>query len=84
MKKTVLRIKESAIWFNGEVFTGRRHHNIIKDMVEKHGIKPPISGYQGFVTEDGHFVSREAGARIAYEAGQIKNPTTRLFSEDLY
>lgn len=79
-----MKIKKSAIWFNGKVYTGHRHHDIIRSMVEEHGIKPPASGHQGFVTEDGHFVSREAGARIAYEAGQIKKLVTILFSEDLY
>jgi hypothetical protein len=77
-------IKEAAIWFEGKVYTGKRHNEIIKEMVERHNIKPPVSGHQGFVTEDGHFVSREAGAKIAFEAGQIKKPTTTLFSEDLY
>mgnify|MGYP000208110751 CR=1 FL=1 len=79
-----MKIKESAIWFDGKVYTGKRHGDIIRDMVENHGVKPPCSGHQGFVTEDGHFVCRKAGARIAYEAGQIKKPTTTLFSEELY
>ena len=79
-----MKIKEAAIWYNGKIYVGRRHNDVIKKMVEECGIKPPASGHQGFVTEDGHFVSREAGARIAFEAGQIDKPRTVLFSEDLY
>ena len=79
-----MKIKEAAIWFDGKVYTGKRHGDIIKDMVKNHSVKPPCSGHQGFVTEEGYFVGREAGARIAFDAGQIKEMTTILFSEDLY
>lgn len=40
-------------------------------------------GKLGFVTECGLFVGREAAARIAFKAGQIKQPKQYLFSEDL-
>jgi len=79
-------IKESAIKQDGKVFTGKRHHNIIKDMVRL-GIKTPINGEQGFVTDDGKFVSRKEAAKIALESGQIKKlkfNQKSLFSEDLY
>lgn len=39
---------------------------------------------QGFLTNTNRFVSREEAAEIAFAAGQIKEQTTRLFSEDLY
>ena len=39
---------------------------------------------QGFLTNTNRFVGREEGAKIAFEYGQIKEETTRLFSEDLY
>ena len=39
---------------------------------------------QGFLTNTNRFVGREEGAKIAFEFGQIKEETTRLFSEDLY
>lgn len=79
-----MKIREAAVWFDGKVYTGLRHGDIIRSMVEQHAVKPPCSGHQGFVTEDGHFVDRGAAARIAFEAGQIQKPTTKLFSEDLY
>lgn len=39
---------------------------------------------QGFLTNTNRFVDREEGAKIAFNSGQIKEETTRLFSEDLY
>jgi hypothetical protein len=39
---------------------------------------------QGFITNKNRFVSRQEAANIAFAAGQIKEETNRLFSEDLY
>jgi hypothetical protein len=80
------RIKESAIIHKGVVWTGRRHHNIIADIVSKTGDRP-VTGEQGFVTEDGEFVNREDAAKIALSNGQVKElkfNSKLLFSEDLY
>ena len=79
-------IKESAIVQNGVVYTGRRHHDVIRKIVEITGIKP-VTGEQGFVTDDGVFVNREEAAKIALACGQItklKFHSKELFSEDLY
>lgn len=38
----------------------------------------------GFMTSENLFVDRETAAKIAFEAGQIKNPKKELYSEDLY
>jgi len=79
-------IKESAIVQNGVVYTGRRHHDVIRKIVETTGIRP-VTGEQGFVTDDGRFVSREEAAKIALSCGQIQKLTfhsRELFSEDLY
>ena len=76
-------IKEAAIRQDGIVYTGRRHHNIIWDNVGKVKFH---NEEQGFVTDDGKFVDRIEGARIAIECGQIKELQwpPNLYSEDLY
>ena len=38
---------------------------------------------QGFLTTHNRFVDREEAAMIAYVCGQIKEPKSQLFSEDL-
>jgi len=79
------RIKEAAILLDGEVYTGRRHHNIIHDLAGR-GFKTPIGGKQGFVTDAGRFVDRIEGAVIAIKSGQIQKLQwpPLLYSEDLY
>lgn len=63
-----------------------RHHHVIGIMVEA-GRPTPISGEQGFLTNEGNFVDRIEAKKIAREAGQLL-PTDRnlkiLFSEDLW
>ena len=39
---------------------------------------------QGFLTSKRRFVDRKEGGRIAFESGQITEPTDFLFSEQLY
>lgn len=85
------KIKEAAILDTktGRVYTGRRHSDIIRDMVEEYGIQPPVDGAtyeQGFITNDNEFLDRHAAGRVAIAAGQIpalKWPPL-LYSEDLY
>lgn len=80
-----MKIKEAAIMHEGKVFTGRRHHNVIKKIVDECGMQAaPVLGEQGFVTECGKFLSREDAAKVAFEAGQIPALKKELFSEDLY
>jgi len=82
------RIKESAIMFEGCVYTGKRHHDCIARIIRETGAKKVERKWpQGFVTEDGEFVDRVEGGKIALAAGQItklKYSLTLLFSEDLY
>lgn len=68
----------------GIVVCGRRHHNIIASVFDLSGRKTFSENEQGFVTSHDRFVTREQGAFIAYEAGQIKEPKKTLYSEDLY
>lgn len=80
-----MRIKEAAIVHDGKVWTGKRHHNVIKKIIDECGIQAaPVLGEQGFVTECGVFLGREAAAMEAFEAKQIPAPKKYLFSEDLY
>jgi hypothetical protein len=75
----------------GFVICGRRHHNCINTFAlmvgfpyDENGLKLMNTEEQGFLTNTDRFVSREEAAKIAFESGQIKEETTRLFSEDLY
>ena len=43
-----------------------------------------INEEQGFLTNKNRFVSREEAEQIAFDAGQIKEKTGKLYSEDLY
>lgn len=85
---TTEKIVSSAIFFQGEYYLGKRHHNCIKTIVEETGVKRvPASAPQGFWTDRNRFVGREEGARLALANGQIKKlkfSRTQLFSEDLW
>lgn len=83
------KIKESAILKDGKIFTGHRHHNIINSTDE---LGLPFGyfkgGIQGFVDEDGNFLTREEAVKVAIDLGQVKEENLhvsgKLFSEDLY
>lgn len=79
------RIKAAAIVHNGRVWTGRRHHLIMRRIVDELGPEvAPVNGEQGFVTDEGRFVGREEAARIAFESGQMDRQVRTLFSEDIF
>jgi len=73
-------IKQAAILYNGVVFKGDRHRNIIGEY--KH--LPLHKGEEGFLTTAGMFVNREVAATIARQCGQITSKKKKLVSEDLY
>lgn len=80
-----MKIKEAAIRQDGRVWTGRRHDVVIKKIIEELGRDAtPVRAEQGFVTECGKFVDRKEAAKIAFEAGQVKELFPILMSEDLY
>lgn len=80
-----MKIVAAAIKERGNVWTGRRHHEIIRAIVAARGrAEGPVYGEQGFVVDDGRFVGREEAAKIAYDAGQILEPKGWLFSEDVF
>ena len=80
-------IKEAAILKNGVIYTGRRHNEIIHKyypIVGQFKADHPQGDPQGFVTDDGKFVTRQEAGKIAFECGQTKEYHQTLYSEDLY
>lgn len=88
-------IKQAAIKVENEILTlprPARHHNIIwaiNDVLKlrENGQIIVVTGEQGFIDENGNFLTREEAAIHARETGQLKKPLTappRLFSEDLW
>lgn len=83
---TGLRIVSAAIINDlGVIFSlpaPKRHHNIINLLGAPMGMR------QGFLTSEGHFVSREEALKIARDANQIVarcgGDDTQLFSENLW
>lgn len=76
-------IVNSAILKDGVIYTGRRHCDIFNSAVPLGSLK---GGEQGFITDEGKFVDRIEGARIAIECGQIIKLQWKpnLYSEDLW
>ena len=66
---------------------GRRHHNCFAITVVINGVpldKQCYKPIQGFIINIDRFVRREEASKIAFEAKQINESTSVLFSEDLY
>ena len=90
-----MRIAAAAVFMeqSGEVYSlppPSRHHDVLRHMATL-GVKDPMRGEQGFLTECGKFVRRKPAMMIAEHAGQLKRregPGTyqgpELFSEDLW
>lgn len=81
------KITASAILYNGIIYTGKRHHNIISDMRTKYLIfDKQATRYQGFVLDDGTYVDRIQGGILALVFGQIEKLKwpPNLYSEDLW
>lgn len=82
-------IVQSAILQDGVIYIGKRHADIIHDMVVIHNLPPPIKGVQGFVDDKGNFLDRYAALVHFVNHGQqpFHGKFTNgcmLFSEDLY
>ena len=64
-------IVASAVKHEGIIFTGFRHSDIIHYLV-KLGYSTPIPNHeQGFIDEDGWFISRERSLDHCIDCGQI-------------
>ena len=75
--------------FDGKIHTGKRHHNVIRDLAAM-GFPKPINGEQGFIDENGKFYNRAEAAKYVIENKQelVKhscpfNPNF-LYSEDIF
>ncbi|WOF81512.1 hypothetical protein P5704_026810 (plasmid) [Pseudomonas sp. FeN3W] len=83
------RIDRVAVMLKGEVYSyprPARHHNVIAIMVNAYGVKPPVKGVFGFLTDAGRFVTRKEAGRIAIGARQVERLAAppHLHSEDLW
>jgi hypothetical protein len=86
------RIDRAAVRCGDKVYSvprPGRHHDILRVIFEANDPLLPLITLrdQGFVTDQGRFVSREEACVIARAAGQIlvkTNPEYQLFSEDVW
>ncbi len=66
----------------------KRHHDVIRHMVNELGITPPINGSrfnQGFYTASGLFLNRMQAYAWVRKNGQCDNPKSKILtSEDLW
>lgn len=78
------KIVAAAILQNGKVWIGRRHAEIIPQLIEDSG--EYVTHQQGFWTDDNRFVTRTVARAIAISAGQIEMEAsnTTLLSEYLW
>ena len=86
----------AAVWHEGHLFTGKRHHDCIAaaSILVRGGIgKFPVSGAQGFLTDNLRYLSRADAAKHALKCKQVtvgKANITHVFdgktlySEDLW
>jgi hypothetical protein len=80
MEKIVL----AAIKFKDVIWLGKRHNQIFEDIVKDTFIIPTRTE-QGFLTSKCRFVTREEAKEIAFQAGQIKEKKSLVFtSEELW
>lgn len=83
-------INDVAIMQDGVVYClprPQRHCHVIMMMSYRYGVKPPITGTQGFLAPDGRFMDRVESLAYALSSGQIEAPKFQknaLFSEDLW
>lgn len=70
----------------GFVATGRRHSNCFKtlSLIFDSETVQHFECEQGFLTSSNYFVTRKEAAEIAFQAGQVKDQSHTLISEDLY
>ena len=84
-------ITRVAIKYNGKTWTlpaPNRHHHIIRLIAASNGVGIDGEQEQGFMTDNGRFVNRVEGLKIALAANQVLDPNNirarQLFSEDLW
>lgn len=91
-KRTKSEITCSAIQVeNGTVYEcpkPMRHYHVMREIVDVHGGKKPVTGEQGFTTADSRFLDRKTAYRTARLGLQILDdvvtPKFELYSEDVW
>lgn len=68
----------------GIVLCGWRHDNIWYNWIQLSTGKTRRTVHLGFLTSKNRFVNRKEAAAIAFDAGQIPEPSECLLSDDLY
>jgi len=77
-------IVEAAIIFEGITYRGKRHLDCVRQIERETGaFYRTNDGREGFLDQSGVFHDRYEAAKIAYQCGQIKNPTDRLISSQI-
>lgn len=81
-----MKVIAAAIKHRDIIYTGSRHAEIIRYMTQDLKVaERVVSEQQGFLLENGKFVSRDIARVHACRAGQIDVDHTRtLMSEDLW
>ena len=81
-----MKINCAAIERDGVIWSGKNHAEIIKQIIKEGKTVGPITQQQqGFLTDEGDFVSRRKAYNIARKANQLKHHKgiRLLMSEDL-
>jgi len=83
--KEDLRIVAAAIMYNGTIYTGKRHANIMQAIWDELGDLVYINQEsQGFIDNNGAFWNRFQACAIAHRAGQTHKHGCNITSEDLW
>jgi len=82
------KIVAAAVLYKDVIFSmpkPARHHTIIHAM-HFMGLPPGIQGNQGFLLDNGHYISRDLAAALALSNGQVEKLSAPplLYSEDLW
>ena len=65
-------IVQAAVRFEGQIYTGRRHVDVLRNMITVHRIRTAVrEGEQGFVNDNNEFLTRTEAAKEALACGQI-------------
>ena len=71
----------SPYWY---VICGKRHCDCFETMFNYKIVYDKLSHVQGFLTDTNQFVDRYEAAEIAFNAKQISEPLSILYSEDVW
>ena len=81
MRETIV---DAAVLYKGKVYPAKRHYLSMEAVWSEDPAAYVSQEMQGFVTNEGKFVSREDASWIAFRSGQTKTRKERLLSEHLW